>query len=132
MIQIIDRIECDAVHRSIVKPEALKKAVLVQDAGAPDHLFALLMIDETRAVLVAEGQMSLHASGGSGMQKLQSFRNQLYKAGVSAHELKFCAAGTFARLGAEDPRFDPAWFVAPTFPDLQTRFAAWRAGKATW
>ncbi len=132
MIQIIDRIEADALHRSVVKPEALKKAVLVQDAAAAEQLFALLMVDAARAVLVAQGSMSLQATTGVGMQKLQAFRNQLYKAGVSAQELKFCEAQAFDRLATENPRFDPAWFVEPSFPELLPRFQAWRAGKATW
>lgn len=132
MIHIVDRIECDALQRSIVKPEALKKAVLVQDAAAPDHLFALLMVDSDRAVLVAQGPMSLSATAGSGMQKLQTFRNQLYKADIGTQELRFCAAGTFERHLVDGDRFDPAWFVEPTLPELAARFAAWRAGKATW
>jgi len=132
MIQVVDRVECDALHRSIVKPEALKKAVLVQDAAAPEHLFALLMVDTTRAVLVPPGSMSLHATTGSGMQKLQAFRNQLYKAGVSAQELRFCAPGTYSQHVVDSERFDPAWFVEPSFPELLPRFQAWRAGKATW
>ena len=114
MIQWIDQVECDALHKSIVKPDAFKKAVLIQDAGAMDHLFALLMVDNTRAVLVTQGNMSLNAAAGGGMQKLQAFRNQLYKVGVGSRELRFCAPGTCAEhvLGAE--RFDPAWFVQPT------------------
>lgn len=132
MIQLIDAVDCDAVHRTIVRPEALRKAVLVQDAGAKDELFALLMVDERRAVLVAQGGMSLNAKGGSAMQKLQVFRNQLDKTDVRAKELRFCAAGTYKAhvVGAE--RFDPQWFVAATFADLVERFAAWRSGRATW
>ena len=132
MIQLIDKVDCDALHKSIVKPEAFTKAVLIQDAGTVDHLFALLMVDNTRAVLVTQGNMSLNAAAGGGMHKLQAFRNQLYKAGVRSKELRFCSPGTYTEhvVGAE--RFDPAWFVQPTFPDLVTRFAAWRAGKATW
>jgi len=132
MIQIVDKIDCDAVHRSIVKPEALKKAVLVQDAGSIESMFSLLMIDATRAVLVAQGGLNLAATSGAGMLKLQSFRNQLYKAGVSAHELKFCAPQTYEGLGADCRSFDLACFVEPSFPELLPRFQAWRAGKATW
>ena len=132
MIQLIDKVDCDRLHESIVKSEAFTKAVLIQDAGTMDHLFALVMIDKTRAVLVTQGSMRLNATTGGGMLKLQAFRNQLYKAGVRSQELKFCAPGTYSEhvLGAE--RFDPAWFVEPTFPNLITRFAAWRAGNATW
>jgi len=133
MIQIVDRIECENLQRSIVRPEALKKVVLVQDAGTPDHLFALLMVDPARAVLVEQGPMSLSATGGSGMLKLQSFRNQIYKAGVSAQELKFCAPGTYGQhLAAGEQQFDPAWFVPPTLPELAARFLVWRSGKASW
>jgi len=132
MIQLIDKVDCDALNKSIVKPEAFTKAILIQDAGTMDHLFALLMIDRSRAVLVAQGGMRLNATTGSGMLKLQAFRNQLYKAGVRSQELRFCAPSTYSEhlTGAE--RFDPAWFVEPTFADLVTRFAAWRAGNATW
>jgi len=132
MIHLIDKVACDALHKSIVKPEAFTKAVLVQDAGTADHLFALVMVDKTRAVLVTQGGMRFNATTGGGMLKMQAFRNQLYKAGVRAQELRFCAPGTYAEhvLGAE--RFDPAWFVEPTFPDLVARFASWRAGNATW
>ena len=49
MIQLIDRVDCDGLQKSIVKPEAFKKAVLVQDAGSKDDLFALLMVDDKRA-----------------------------------------------------------------------------------
>lgn len=132
MIQIVDRAECDALHRSIVKPDAFKKAVLVQDAGSADQLFALLLIEGGRAVLVPQGSMSLGATSGNGMQKLQAFRNQLYRAGVSSYELRFCAAGTYEQLLANGGHFDPACYVEPSFPDLQGRFSAWRAGKATW
>jgi hypothetical protein len=132
MIQIIDTIDCDALHRSIVKPDAMKKAVLVQDAAMSEQLFALLMVDALRAVLVAQGSMSLQATAGLGMYKLQSFRNQLYKTGVTAQELKFCVPQSFDKLGAEGASFDPAWFVEPSFPELLPRFQAWRAGKATW
>jgi hypothetical protein len=131
MIQVVDTVECGALHRSIVKPEAFKKAVLVQDAETPGHLFALLMIDNARAVLVAQGKMDLHAKAGAGMQKLQTFRNQLYATGVSSYELRFCAPETFDRLTGS-AQFDPQWFVDASFPDLQTRFGVWRAGKATW
>lgn len=132
MIRLIDKVDCDALHKSIVKPEAFKKAVLIQDAGTMDHLFALLMVDQTRAVLVTQGNMSLNAAAGAGMQKLQTFRNQLYKAGVRSTELRFCAPGTYTEHAVGTEQFDPEWFVRPTFPDLVTRFAAWRAGKATW
>jgi hypothetical protein len=132
MIQIIDTIDCDALHRSIVKSDAMKKAVLVQDAAMPEQLFALLMVDAGRAVLVAQGSMSLQATTGVGMHKLQSFRNQLYKAGVTAQELRFCAPQSYDKLGADSAGFDPAWFVDPSFPELLPRFQAWRAGKATW
>jgi len=133
MIQLIDKVDCDALHKSIVKPEAFTKAILIQDAGTTDHLFALLMIDKARAVLVAQGGMRLNATTGGGMLKLQAFRNQLYKAGVRSQELRFCAASTYTEhLAGGAERFDPAWFVEPTFPDLLTRFAAWRAGNATW
>jgi hypothetical protein len=132
MIQLIDKVDCDALLKSIVKPEAFTKAVLIQDAGTTDHLFALMMIDKARAVLVIQGSMRLNATTGAGMLKLQAFRNQLYRAGVRAYELRFCAPATYTEhvLGAD--RFDPAWFVDATFPDLVTRFAAWRAGNATW
>lgn len=132
MFQIVDRVECDALQRSIVKPEALKKAVLVQDAGNAEQLFALLLIDGMRAVLVPQGSMSLNASTGSGMQKLQAFRNQLYRAGVSAYELKFCAPGTYERELAGGEHFNPEWFVEASFAELPARFNTWRAGKATW
>ena len=132
MIQLIDKVDCDALHKSVVKPEAFKQAVLIQDAGTMDHLFALLMVDNTRAVLVTQGNMSLNAAAGGGMHKLQAFRNQLYKAGVRSKELRFCAPGTYTEHAVGAERFDPAWFVQSTFPELVTRFAAWRAGKATW
>jgi len=132
MIQIVDRVECDALHRSIVKLEALKRAVLVQDTGTPGHLFALLMVDNSRAVLVAQGKMDLNAKAGIGMQRLQAFRNQLYRTGVSSYELRFCAPGSFDRVTADSERFDPQWFVEATLPELQSRFEVWRAGKATW
>jgi hypothetical protein len=131
MIKLIDKVECDALERSVVKPDALRRAVLVQDAGAQDRLFALLMIDETRAVLVAQGGMNLAAVGGSAMQKLQAFRNQLYRAGVRSQELRFCVSGAYAQALEQD-RFDASWFVAPTFPELVARYQGWRAGKAVW
>lgn len=133
MIRLIDTVDCDALHKSIVKPEALRRAVLVQDAVAKDDLFALLMVDDRRAVLVTQGSMSLNARAGSGMLKLQSFRNQLDKAAdVRSKELRFCEAGAYkARLVGSDV-FDPQWFVPATFTDLVERFAGWRAGRATW
>jgi hypothetical protein len=133
MIQLIDLIDCDALHRSIVKPEALRRAVLVQDAAARDDLFALLLVDDRRAVLVNQGSMSLNARGGSGMLKLQAFRNQLDKfADVRSKELKFCEPGTYKTRLAGGDTFDPQWFVPATFTDLVERFAGWRAGRATW
>jgi hypothetical protein len=133
MIQLIDTVDCDALHKSIVKPEALRRAVLVQDAGTKDELFALLMVDDRRAVLVSQGSMSLNAKGGSGMLKLQAFRNQIDKsADVRSKELRFCAPGTYKSKVLGSEFFDPQWFVAPTFPDLAERFAGWRAGRATW
>jgi hypothetical protein len=133
MIQLIDLIDCDALHRSIVKPEALRRAVLVQDAAARDDLFALLLVDDRRAVLVNQGSMSLNARAGSGMLKLQAFRNQLDKfADVRSKELKFCEPGTYKTRLAGGDTFDPQWFVPATFTDLVERFAGWRAGRATW
>lgn len=132
MIQIIDRVECDSLHKSVVKPEAFKKVVLVQDAGNPDQLFALVMVDAVRAVLVAQGAMSLNADAGAGVQKLQAFRNQLYKAGVRSQEFRACVAGTYQDHARLETIFDPAWLSTQTPPDLTARFAAWRAGRATW
>jgi len=133
MIQLIDIVDCDALHKCIVKPEACRKAVLVQDAGEKNDLFALLMVDDRRAVLVRQGSMNLAVSGGGGMLKLQMFRHQLDKSGIRAKELRFCAPGTYAtHLNADAEHFDPQWFVPASFPDLVDRFTAWRAGRATW
>jgi hypothetical protein len=132
MIQLIDRIDCDGLQRSIVKPEAFKKAVLVQDAGNKDDLFALLMVDDRRAALVAQGAMSLNAVAGGAMLRLQTFRNQLDRADVRIKELRFCTAGIYAAKAGAADHFENDWFVQPTFPDLVERFAAWRAGRATW
>jgi hypothetical protein len=44
MIQLIDKVDCDALQKSVVRPEAIKRAILVQDAGNKDDLFALLMV----------------------------------------------------------------------------------------
>ena len=132
MIQLIDVVECDALDKSIVKLEALKRAVLVQDAQAKDDLFALVMVDDKRAVLVAQGKMSLNATGGGAVLKLQMFRNQLDKSNVRAKELRFCAGGTYANQVKGSERFDPQCFVDPCFPELVERFTAWRAGRATW
>jgi hypothetical protein len=133
MIQLIDKVECDVLHKSIVRLDAFKKAVLVQDAAAKDDLFALLFVDDTRATLVSQGSMSLSATSGGGMVKLQTFRNQLDKAAnIRTRELRFCAPGTYGDHLNGAVHFDPQWFVAPTFPELVERFAAWRAGRATW
>lgn len=133
MTLLIDTVACDALYKSIVRLEAIKKIVLVQDGAAKDDLFALLMIDDKRAVLVAQGDMSLSATGGSGMMRLQSFRNQLDKApGIRSRELRFCVPGAYGDHVVGSGRFDPQWFVPPTFPDLVERFTAWRAGRATW
>jgi hypothetical protein len=132
MIQLIDAVDCDGLQKSIVKPEALKKAVLVQDAQRKDHLFALLMVDAERAVLVRPGTMSLNSVTVSSTLKLQAFRTQLDKADVRGRELRFCAPRTYEDHAANAEQFDPAWFVTPTFPDLVERFAAWRAGRAAW
>ena len=132
MIQLIDVVECDGLEKSVVKLEAFKKAMLVQDALSRDDLFALVMVDDTRAVLVAQGKMSLHATGGGGMLRLQMFRNQLDKSNVRSRELRFCAAGTYDSQVKGSDRFDPQSFVEPSFPDLVERFAGWRAGRATW
>ena len=133
MILLIDVVDCDALHKCIVRPEACRKAMLVQDAGEKDDLFALLMIDDRRAVLVRQGSMNLAASGGGGMLKLQMFRHQLDKSGIRTKELRFCAPGTYAtHLASGAEHFDPQWFVPASFPDLVDRFTAWRAGRATW
>ena len=50
MIQLIDTVDCDALHKCIVKPEACRKAMLVQDAGEKNDLFALLMVDDKAAL----------------------------------------------------------------------------------
>jgi len=132
VIQIIDVVECDGLDKSVVKLEAFKKAVLVQDARAKDTLFALVMVDDRRAVLVAPGKMSLHATGGGGMLKMQMFRNQLDKSGVRSRELRFCAQGTYENHVKGSEHFDPQYFVEPSFPELVDRFTGWRAGRATW
>jgi hypothetical protein len=132
MIQLIDVVECDGLEKSIVKLEAFRKAVLVQDASAKDDLFALVLIDERRAVLVAQGKMSLSATAGGAVLKLQMFRNQLDKSNVRSRELRFCAAGTYTSQVKGSERFDPQCFVEPSFPELVERFAGWRAGRATW
>ena len=131
MIQVVDVVECDGLERSIVKLDAFKRVVLVQDASARDDLFALVMIDERRAVLVAQGKMSLSATSGAALPKLQMFRNQLDKSSVRSRELRFCVPGTYANLVKDSEQFNPQ-FVEPTFPDLVERFASWRAGRATW
>jgi len=132
VIQLIDTVECDGLEKSIVKLEAFKRAVLVQDALSREDLFALVMVDDTRAVLVTQGKMSLHATGGSGMLRLQMFRNQLDKSNVRSRELRFCAAGTYDSHVKGSDHFDPQSFVEPSFPDLVERFAGWRAGRAAW
>jgi hypothetical protein len=133
MILLIDVVDCDALHKCIVKPEACRKALLVQDAGEKNDLFALLMVDDRRAVLVRQGSMNLAATGGGGMLKLQMFRHQLDKSGIRTKELRFCAPGTYAtHLAGGGERFDPQWFAPASFPDIVERFTAWRAGRATW
>jgi hypothetical protein len=132
MIQLIDVVECDGLEKSVVKLEAFRKAVLVQDARVKDDLFALVMVDDKRAVLVAQGKMSLNATAGGAVLKLQMFRNQLDKSNVRSRELRFCAGGTYASHVKGSDRFDPQWFVEPAFPELVERFAGWRAGRASW
>ena len=133
MIQLIDAVDCDALHKCIVKPEACRKAVLVQDAGEKNDLFALILVDDRRAVLVRQGSMNLAVSGGGGMLKLQMFRHQLDKSGIHAKELRFCAPGIYTmHLAGGAEQFDPQWFVPASFPDVVDRFTAWRAGRATW
>jgi hypothetical protein len=132
MIQLIDQVDCDSLHKSVVKPEAFKKALLVQDAERKDQLFALLMVGDKRAVLIKQGLMSLHSATVTATLKLQAFRTLLDKADVRGKELKFCAPRTYEEHAANADRFDLEWFVPPTFPDLVERFALWRAGRATW
>jgi hypothetical protein len=132
MIQLIDVVDCDSLHKSIVRLEAISKAVLVQDAGNKDSLFALLMVGDKRAVLVRQGAMSLHATSVSARLKLQAFRTQLDKADVRGRELRFCAPGTYLEHAAHADSFDPAWFVPPTFQDIAKQFTDWRAGRAIW
>jgi len=133
MIQLIDKVDCDALQKSIVKPEAIKRAVLVQDAGAKDDLFALLMVCDKRAVLVAQGVMSLHAVTVSSTLKMQAFRTMLDKFDVRAKELRFCTPGIYKAKSLDTAeRFDPEWFVKPTFVELVAKFSAWRAGRAVW
>jgi hypothetical protein len=131
MIRLIDLVECDDLERSVVKMEAFRKALLVQDAGRKDDLFALVLLDETRAVLVAQGKMNLSATSGGPFNKLQAFRVGLDKSGARTRELRFCAAGTYASVASADA-FDPKCFVQPTFPEIVERFAGWRAGRANW
>ncbi|HET7864104.1 MAG TPA: hypothetical protein VFL86_06815 [Burkholderiaceae bacterium] len=133
MIQLIDKVDCDALQKSIVRPEAIKRAILVQDAGTKDDLFALLMVCDKRAVLVTQGVMSLHAGTVSSKLKMQAFRTLLDKADVRTKELRFCSPGTYKAKSLESAEhFDPEWFVKPTFVELVARFSAWRAGRAVW
>ncbi len=130
LIQLIDSVECGDLERSIVKPKALTRAVLVQDAAERDSLFALLFVDERRAVLVRAGNMNFDSTGG-GRQQLLRFRNELDRANVSAREFAFCLPGTYSRAW-DAPSFDSAWFTDLTFADLVARFVDWRAGRAEW
>src|SRR5688572_29690345 len=114
MILIVDVVEADGLEKSIVKLDAFRKAVLVQDAAARDDLFALVTIDDRRAVLVAQGKMSLNATSGGALPKLQMFRNQLDKSSVRSSELRFCAPGTYVNHVKGSEHFDPQWFVEPT------------------
>lgn len=132
MILLIDKIASDALSKSVVKMEAVKRAVLVQDAGQKSDLFALLMVDERRAVLVVQGNLSLAAGTIGHTLKLQTFRSQLDKADVRSRELRFCAPGIYHEKLTHVDHFDPEWFVKPTFQDVVTRFAGWRAGRANW
>lgn len=131
MIQLIDVVEFDGVEKSIVKGEAFKRAVLVQDAGRKDDLFALLMVDDQRAVLVTQGKLSFNTTG-AGMLRLQTFRVQLDKTNIRTKELRFCAAGSYDAQVAGARVFDPQCFVEPSFPDLVERFTGWRSGRASW
>jgi hypothetical protein len=132
MILLIDKVASDALPKSVVKMEAVKRAVLVQDAGQKGDLFALLMVDDRRAVLVAQGALSLGAGTIGHTLKLQTFRSQLDKADVRTRELRFCVPGTYQEKLVQADHFNPEWFVKPTFQDVVTRFALWRAGRANW
>jgi hypothetical protein len=100
MIQIVDSVKCDAQHRSIVagaSPAALEQAVLAQDVGSPGLLFALLMIDNARAVLVTQGKMNLNARAGAAMQKLRRERIHSHPATwVGCRRLRGQASGVLA------------------------------------
>lgn len=129
VIQLLDRVTCDDLDKTIVKAAALKRAVLVQDAEDRDDLFALLHVDDQRAVLVRSGNMSLQSTD-TGQRKLLAFRNELDRCDISPRELRFCQSGTYNAVW-DKPMFDPACFV-PVGADLAQRFASWRAGRAEW
>ncbi len=130
MIQILDRIDCSDLERSIVKSSAFKRAVLIQDVDERETLFGLLFVDDARAVLVRAGNMNLDAGVG-GRNQLLRFRNELDRAGVSSRELRFCAPGTY-KAAWNAQTFDPAWLIDESIADLAQRFSAWRAGRAEW
>ena len=134
MIQLIDKVAPDQLQKSIVKPDSLVKACLVQSTELSEDLFALLMVDDQRAVLVAGGGMTLAAhatANGTGTHRLQTFRNQIDRIGIRTKELRFCQPGSLER-SLQAVAFDPAWFVPASAPELVERFVSWRAGKATW
>lgn len=130
MIRLIDQISSDQLDKCIVKPTAFTRVTLVQDAGARDCLFALLMVGEGRAVLVEAGTMSF-ASDQLGKSRLHGFRNDLNRFGIGPRELRFCQPGSYARC-TDTQCLDREAFVPTTMPEHVERFAAWRSDRADW
>jgi hypothetical protein len=103
MIRLIDKISSDQLDKCIVKPTAITRVTLVQDADRRDCLFALLMVGDDRAVLVKAGSLNFAAEQG-GKLRLHAFRNDLNRFGIGPRELRFCAPGAYERADSEQLR----------------------------
>lgn len=96
MYIILNKIDTDTLHRSLIKPELMERVVFLQDHTEQSRLGALLVL-RGMAVLVRPGSMNL-IPGHPGRSQFESFLDWLDKHNIRNRELRFMVPGAFTRI----------------------------------
>jgi len=96
MYIILNKVDADTLHRSLIKPELMERVVFLQEQAEKSNLGALLIL-RGMAVLVRPGSMNL-IPGHPGRPQFESFIDWLDKHNIRSRELRFLVPGAFTRI----------------------------------
>lgn len=96
MYIILNKVDTDTLHRSLIKPELMERVVFLQEHAEQSRLGALLVL-RGMAVLVRPGNMNL-IPGHPGRPQFENFLDWLDRHNIRNRELRFLVPGAFTRI----------------------------------